>query len=104
MTNGDWLIAFLDPADAFLDEGTANPSKILVFEDRNDLEARFGELYVNLEHRKVVGGLPSVTPPEIGFHITKDMVDRVTHGLRATYIESMGIYQPFPLIKVAPCC
>ncbi len=41
ITNGDWLILFLDPADAFLPGGNREPGKILVYVDRDDVEQPF---------------------------------------------------------------
>jgi hypothetical protein len=102
MTNGDWLILFLDPDNAFVQEGTPDAGRVLVFEDRSDIEQRYGELYRYLEHGAVSGEIPGLMPAEIPFHVARDAVDRLLHGLRLRYIEQPGIYQPSPVIKVAP--
>lgn len=102
LTNGDWLIIFLDPPDAFLDEGTRNANRILVFEDRSDVERRFVELFRHLEHWTVLGETPGLTPGELPFHIAGNAVDCLMYGLRLRYIEQRGIYQYSPVIKVAP--
>lgn len=50
LTNGGWLLVFLDPADAFLDEGTRHVAKIAFFEDAADVEGRYDEMFGYLEH------------------------------------------------------
>ena len=103
LTNGDWLILFLDPEDAFLKEDTApDPSKILIFQKRDEIEQRFREIFNHLEHSKVLGEIPPLTPAELPFHLRGEDVDRVMHGLRLRYIEQKGIYGFSPVIKVAP--
>lgn len=102
ITNGDWLILFLDPADAFLATGNREPDRILVFPDRNDIETRFSELFQHLEHQQVLGQTLSLTPGILPFHLRPDAVDRAMHGMWIRYIEQLGIYQRTPVIKVAP--
>jgi len=102
ITNGDWLILFLDPADAFLDDGTHDPNRILVFADRKDIEERSDELFLHLERQRVLGETPALTPGELLFHVDPKEIDRVMHGLRLLYIEQQGLYQSSPVIKVAP--
>jgi hypothetical protein len=102
LTNGDWLILFLDPSDAFLDGGTRDAGRILVFLDRSDIEQRHAELFRHMEHGIVVDETPGLTPGELPFHVADDAVDRLMHGLCLLYIEQDGIYQPSPVIKVAP--
>ncbi len=100
ITNGNWLILFLDPADAFLEGGEREPSRIVVFQDRSDIEGRFTEVFRHLEHQQVLGEAPPLTPGELPFHAQE--VDRAMHGLRLRYVEVTGIYQSNPVIKVAP--
>ncbi len=100
ITNGDWLILFLDPADAFLEEGEHDPCRILVFQDRSDIEKRFTEIFRYLEHQQVLREVPPLTPGELPFYAQE--IDRVMHGLRLRYIEVTGIYQREPMIRIAP--
>ncbi|GIX08261.1 MAG: hypothetical protein KatS3mg115_2664 [Candidatus Poribacteria bacterium] len=101
-TNGDWLILFLDPRDAFLKEGSHDPNRILVFTDRNDIERRFTELFRDLEHQHVLKETPTLVPGELSFYVDPGAVDRAMHGLQLRYIEQPGVYRPAPVIKVAP--
>ena len=103
LTNGDWLILFLDPSDAFLDAGTRDPGQIIVFLDRNDVEARYSELFRNLEYDQVAGGPVALELAEIRFLITGDKIDRLMHGLQLHYFSKPQIYgQALPVINVAP--
>lgn len=102
ITNGDWLILFRDPWDAFLDEGTRDVNRILVFNDRNDIERRFTDIFRFLEHQHVLESLPPLTPGELPFYASGQDISRVMYGLYLRYIEQEGVYQRTPVIKVAP--
>src|SRR5712691_5464840 len=65
LTNGKWLILFLDPFDAFLKKGAPNPDSIFVFENRFDIEQRYRELFRYLEHGAVVEETPGLTLGEL---------------------------------------
>jgi len=102
ITNGEWVILFLDPQDAFLNNGKPDPTRILVFESRDAIEQRFNEVFLYLEHQQVLGTVDALTPGELPFHVGGQKIDRTMHGLRLRYIEEPGIYRPAPVIKVAP--
>lgn len=103
ITNGEWLVLFLDPVDAFLAGSTADANAILVFEDKTEVESRSAELYVNLEHQKLLDETRPLVPGEVAFHARAGTVDRMMHGLRLRYIEQPAIYTSYsPVIKVAP--
>jgi len=107
VTNGEWLIVFLDPGDAFLEEGTRNPAKIAVFlpdsrGKRSAVEKHYLDVFRYLEYHNVVGEIPSLEPGELPFHIGNLQVESVMHGLKLVYVEQPGVYQSRPVIKVAP--
>jgi hypothetical protein len=102
MTNGNWLIVFLDPSDAFQEGGTRDPDRVLVFRDNTEIESRFSELFLRLEYQQVLGETPALTPVELSFHLSSEVVDRAMHGLHLRYVDQCGIYQHSPVIKVAP--
>jgi hypothetical protein len=102
LTNGDWLILFLDPSDAFLEGGTCDAKSILVFSDRSEIEQRCTELFLSLEHTTVVGQAPALTLGELPFHVAGEDVDRLMHGLHLRYTERQRVYEPSPAISVAP--
>ena len=103
ITNGDWLILFLDPADAFLEGRSCDANRILVFVNRDEIEQRFSEVFRHLEHQKVLGTVPARTPSELRFLAEGQEIDRALHGLRVRYTEQLGVYPPpAPVIKLAP--
>lgn len=73
-----------------------------MFETRADIERRFSDIFRHLEHQQVLGTSPALTPGELPFYAVGQEIDRALHGLRLRYIEQPGIYQPVPVIKVAP--
>ena len=102
LTNGDWWVLFLDPSDAFLENGTFDSTRIIVFENDSDIEKRYDEVFRCLEYQWVLGKIDAITPRELPFLVDLKDVDRVMHGLRLVYIEQQGLYQVSPVIKVAP--
>lgn len=104
LTNGDWLILFLDPADAFLETGTRSSNRIIVFEKDKpqDIESRAYELFENLEHQRVLGETRELEPGDLLFHVLGSDIDEVMHGLHLWYNEDPGGYKPRPAVKVAP--
>ena len=102
ITNGDWLVLFLDPSDSFLETGAINSATVLVFTDSSDIEARYSELFNDLEFESVLGKTRPLALGELAFHIEGTALDRVMHGLRLRYIEQPGIFNPKPILKVAP--
>ena len=103
ITNGDWLILFLEPADAFLAGGSANPINILIFHNRDDIEKRYLDLFHHLEHGNVLGKTDTLLLSELPFNIAIESVDRLMHGLRLLYFKepSLWEYSP-PVIKITP--
>jgi hypothetical protein len=102
ITNGNWLILFADPVDAFLSNSTPASEKILIWRDRKDIESRYTELFQWLEHYSVLKETPPLTVGELPFHVAPGVVNRVMHGVRLLYVEEPGFYEPAPVIKVLP--
>lgn len=102
ITNGDWLIVFLDVADSFSAKGTRNPVNILVFQNSEDIKARAAVVYGVLEYNLVSNILEGILPSELPFHISSEDVIQIMHGLHLRYIEQTGIYGTSPIIKLAP--
>jgi hypothetical protein len=85
-----------------LEDGTRDPGRIVVFEDRNDIEGRAGELFEYLEHQHVLGETQPLTVGELLFHLTAEMIECAMHGLLLRYVEQLGVYRTAPIVKVAP--
>jgi hypothetical protein len=104
MTNGEWLILFLEPVEAFLndDDHPCPPEAILVYPNASDIANRSAELYRALEHQHVLDEVPFLAPAELPFHVTGPSVRFAMHGLRLRYEQSHALKTPSPIIHVAP--
>lgn len=102
ITNGDWLILFLDPSDAFLEDGNREASGILIFENRDDIESRYTEVFRHLEYQRVLGDAPSLTPGSLLSYIQPGDVTQAMHGLHLQYDENRTVHGSRPRIFVAP--
>lgn len=102
ITNGDWFVVFMDPADSFGDAVKRDPSQILVFESAADIQARAGEFFSSLAHQFVVRHAPALKLGAVAFEITSSKVRSAMHGLRLRYSEHREVYAVLPTISVAP--
>jgi hypothetical protein len=108
ITNGRWLVLFVDPADSFIAGGDVSPENVLIFEDNNDgtkppeIEERFEEIFRLLEHQHVLERVPPLLASQIPFRLDPDSVEHLMHGLHVKYIEQQGIYEISPVIQVSP--
>lgn len=114
ITNGDWLIVFLDPADAFLADGTIDAAKIVVFAGsvsrhpdvgqavQSEIESRYTEVFEHLEYHRVLGKTDDVELGALTFHVEGKNVDQMMHGLRLQYDSMQTVYAISPSIHVSP--
>ncbi len=102
LTNGDWLILFTDPVDAFLSDDGPTPEKILSWQNRDDLERNYVEIFRWLDYYAILQETPSLTIIDLPFFINKNAVDEVMYGLRLNYIEVRSMFRPSPRIEVLP--
>jgi hypothetical protein len=103
ITNGDWLVLFSDPADAFLEGGTRTPGQIFVYDSLEALAASAPEVFELLEQSHVVGGLQAASLENLSFCVAAESVHAAMYGLRLLYDKEPGINAPtIPRIKVSP--
>lgn len=102
ITNGDWLILFLEPAEAFIEGGECDPRSILVFRSSEEILEGSAILFSKLEHQAVLGEAPVLRPVELPFHLEPSQIHNAMHGLRLRYEQAQAIYQREPMIYVAP--
>jgi hypothetical protein len=102
ITNGVWMAVFLDPASAFLDDGTIDPAQILYCKDRDEVEERAAEIFHHLEHQAVLGDCGELLPGGLGLMIATADVQTLMHAVRVRYSASRGVYRFRPMITVAP--
>jgi hypothetical protein len=103
ITNGDWLVAFLDPKNAFAKGEDADALRILVIQKGEELEKRSSEIFMELEYHQVVGKSPPLHLGELAFHVQAATAVGAMHGVRLLYVEEPRLdLPPRPVIRVAP--
>ena len=108
ITNGRWLVLFVDPADSFIAGGSCSSEKVLVFEEGEDatkpsqIEERFEKIFDLLAHQHLLGETEPLLASQLPFHTRRDLIDEVMHGLRIKYTEQERIYGLSPVIEVSP--
>jgi hypothetical protein len=105
ITNGEWLVIFLDPEDAFSAGGTRSADRILVYKDAARVHARYSEVFNALEYSRICGAIEPIDVAQLRSFVKPEDVARVVHGLRLIYSETQPAFErdaPSPLIKVVP--
>lgn len=102
LTNGEWLILFLNPSESFSDEAAKNRNNIIVFDDHSSIESRFTEVFRFLDHGRVFESSRTVGSSDLPFYVTKEDIVCAMHGLRLQYQEARRVYEPSPMVTVAP--
>ncbi|MBE3100123.1 MAG: hypothetical protein IMZ44_23640 [Planctomycetes bacterium] len=108
VTDGDWLIIFTDPADAFLDGGQRKASAIEVYQLARDGGLALSieeasQVFLLLDYFQVLGEIGPLLPEELPFYLARTDVDRIMYGLRIHYIDKQTTYgHRIPEIRVAP--
>ena len=102
ITNGNWLIIFSNPEDAFNSE-FPNQNNIFIYETWDEIEEKSGEIFKLLEYYEVLGNTPSLSLGELNFHLNPEKLDRAMFGVRLMYLEEPEFYlDSSPRIKVVP--
>ena len=107
VTDGDWLIIFTDPADAFLDGGQRRASAIAVYQlgQKGGLALSIEEasqVFQLLDYFQVLGEIGPLLPEELPFYLARTDVDRIMYGLHIHYIDKQTTYgRRIPEIRVA---
>ncbi|OPX42368.1 hypothetical protein CLHUN_37870 [Ruminiclostridium hungatei] len=103
MTNGDWLIVFIDPTNAFINERQCNSNNILFWTSREDIENRYIGLFNAVEYNAVLDKNNIISLEELAFQIHPTSIDKILHGIRLMYYEEPQMYlDVMPQIKIAP--
>ena len=103
ITDGDWLVIFEDPKDAFGSNGKQDARYIHVFKDSFEISARYDHVFRLLDQRIVSRSAAEIAPGAIAGAIAPNSVVRLFHGLRLGYstYEDVGA-RLIPTISVMP--
>ena len=102
LTNGKWLVIFENPKNAFLGDGKPDVALIHTFESIDSLLHRANDVFLLLEHQRVLGGTPPLTAGDVAFCIRGADVKSGMHGLRVCTSRVRGPYSTLVHALVAP--
>ena len=102
MTNGNWLIVFENPSDAFQGQGPASPELISVYETRDAILQNAADVYAALNYDAMV---PFGRPAEIGELLGLIAPADIAAAMRAllvTYTDTPTGLEVVPTIHLVP--
>lgn len=104
LTNGDWLIVFADPRNAFTaaaDE-VISARHILVFESRVAITERYAQLWELLEYSPLAKEDRRLQVAQVRFVIDPACIESCSYGVRISYASKRTNYRKAPLLSVSP--
>ncbi len=102
VTNGEWLVVFADPEDAFSSPNAANIDRIHVFRTLDEVAARYSDVYALLEYRCVTGEIGGVAPGAISALVDRERISGILHGALLNYNEVGMGHGRTPAIYITP--
>lgn len=102
ITDGNWLVIFANPKDAFGDGGAREARYIHVSPSYNDVLDRYEDVFGLLDQREVSRSVGEIPPGAIAGVVSLDRINTVTHGLRLKYATVETIGDLAPTITVMP--
>jgi hypothetical protein len=102
ITNGDWMVVFATPANAFAGTGLVDAGCILVLPQLNAVDHAALLIFRSLAFTGLVREIGPLSPAELPFRIVATEVDRVVYGLRVNVGVKRGKYKIEPTIYVQP--
>jgi hypothetical protein len=103
ITNGSWLILFVDPAHTF-SEGVIDPDDIVIYSNPADIIKRAAEIWEYLEYSQVVGNADArvIQVGELPFSIDAKKIKKIMLGLKLKYFEQPTHDKARPEVIVLP--
>ena len=101
ITDGNWLVVFKHPEQAFVDGGKANPDFIHVFTSEADIIREYNLVFALLDQREVTRQSKEISPGALRGIIDPEKITRLLHGLQVTYSKTGAVkHQLVPTISV----
>lgn len=102
ITNGEWMILFLDPQNSFIGKDP-NLHFIVVLDCWNEIQENAASVFEYLEHSKLTEGLKSCMVSQVPFLVTKEDVRGGLKGVILSYRKDERLYsKALPRIRIAP--
>ncbi len=104
LTNGNWIIVFANPQNAFTSntEETISARHILVFESRNSVVEKHVHLWELIEYSQLAKEDRRLQVAQVPFVIDPSCIDSCSFGLRISYASKRTNYRKAPLLSVSP--
>jgi hypothetical protein len=102
ITDGDWLVIFEIPQDAFGTGGSRDARYIHAFTDRDDVDERYDLVFRLLDQRFVSRIAAEIAPGAIAGSIAPANVVQLLHGLRLRYATTETVGRLVPTLSVTP--
>ncbi|MBL8897745.1 MAG: hypothetical protein JNM84_08960 [Planctomycetes bacterium] len=104
LTNGDWLIVFADPRNAFTATAheVISAHHILVFESRMAITHFYAQLWDQLEYSPLAKEDRRLHVAQVRFVIDPACIESCAYGVRISYASKRTNYRKAPLISVSP--
>lgn len=103
ITNGNWLILFLNPLQTFVNNDS-DSGIIIVYYDYSEILSKASEVWAYLEYTNVAGKTETrvFNIGELPFQIETSKIKKITLGLKLIYCEIPTQYKVRPQINVLP--
>lgn len=88
LANGNWLVVFEDPGDAFGTSGERKPELVHVFANADQVDERYEQVYKLLAQPRVAQGATEIEPGDLPGSVPTGKVQSLTHGLRLYYAQT----------------
>jgi hypothetical protein len=104
LTNGDWLIVFANPQNAFTAaaEEDISVQHILVFESRAAISERYAQLWEMLEYSSLAKEDRRLQVAQVRFVIDPACIESCSYGARISYASKRTNYRKAPLLSFSP--
>lgn len=104
LTNGEWLIAFVEPREAFGEgaDDSIDYHSILVFESRELMLANAAMLWDQLDFATLTRVDRWLMAAQVPFVVDPRNVESCSHGLRIAYTQKRSNWRKAPLLTVSP--
>jgi hypothetical protein len=102
ITNGDWLIIFADPRNAFLTNGPVDHDQIYIYENFSEVHRRSEEVFRLLEYYSLAGNLPEIVPGDLPSLFAGCRSASAMHAIQVDYNETSHGYGREPVVYITP--
>ncbi len=94
ISDGNWLVIFKDPKDAFLSTSRPDPNRIEWYSEWDEIRRRANDVIAALEYYRVLGEAPGILSASLPFFVEEGEITAVMHGLRVVYQDVRQVYGP----------